>query len=146
MTFFGMNARSSYLAFKEHEDTFTAFDKHGTLTTWNTKTGKLLKEKRIPLKLNKYKVFQTQEDADKTYMMGWYQKGVLLVSEQVCDELAETKDQTFYENYRKGIITKKSTNQLPDMDFKEFKVIELVVAEGEFNVKVHMAFKHPVFN
>jgi hypothetical protein len=47
MTFFGMQKREEYLAFKKLKDQFIALDKHLTLTTWNIASGKLLYQTKL---------------------------------------------------------------------------------------------------
>jgi hypothetical protein len=78
MTFFGMQKRKEYLAFKRVKDQFIALDKHLTLTTWNVTSGKLLKQTKVKegqdFGISKGFDIFTEDGGwnDDTYYMGWY--------------------------------------------------------------------------
>jgi hypothetical protein len=47
MTFFGMRPREEYVCFRRVKDAFMALDYRQNLTTWNTTTGKMIKQIKL---------------------------------------------------------------------------------------------------
>ena len=76
-----MKKRSAYLGFKKVNDKLIALEKDGTITCWNSVTGKIIGANKVVehLKLDKYSIFKMHLN-DNTYLMDWYQDNLLLVN------------------------------------------------------------------
>lgn len=80
LTFFGMRERHEYLAYKRIKDVFIALDNKGVLSSWNVTSGKPLMSNTIsePDCIKDYQIYAA-DYTDRTYKMGWYPTGTLLV-------------------------------------------------------------------